>query len=83
MFGTNFKPVCGSDGKTYSNFAILKAYSCMANIKITKAHDGPCGNIQYFVFSFLIFSFSAAYLEELKINVGAQKELKKSLSNEN
>ena len=42
-FGTNFKPVYGSDGETYSNFAMLKAYSCMDRTKVTKAHDGPCG----------------------------------------
>ena len=43
-FGTNFKPVCGSDGETYSNFAMLKAYTCVDGTKVTKAHDGPCGN---------------------------------------
>ena len=43
-YGTNFKPVCGSDGETYSNFAMLKAYTCVDGTKVTKAHDGPCGN---------------------------------------
>jgi len=38
--GTNFKMVCGSDGKTYSNSAILEAWSCNSGTKITKVSGG-------------------------------------------
>ena len=46
MFGTTYKPVCGSDGNTYSNIAMLNAFSCLTGTKISKSHDGPCGMIK-------------------------------------
>ena len=38
----NFKPVCGSNGKTYNNLCLLENDSCTKRIKITKASDGAC-----------------------------------------
>ncbi|XP_066916259.1 agrin-like isoform X2 [Clytia hemisphaerica] len=37
-----FRPVCGSDGKTYSNSCALGVETCKSNGKITKVSDGPC-----------------------------------------
>ena len=36
------KPVCGSDGRTYSNQCELDLASCRSNGKIKKVSDGEC-----------------------------------------
>lgn len=34
--------VCGSNGKTYNNFCLLKKQECLNRNKIEKKHDGKC-----------------------------------------
>ncbi|KAL4232723.1 hypothetical protein ACF0H5_007411 [Mactra antiquata] len=38
----NWEPICGTDGKTYSNQCGLESAMCMDS-SIMKAHDGECG----------------------------------------
>eukprot|EP00111_Clytia_hemisphaerica_P000998 TCONS_00002898-protein len=37
-----FKPVCGSDGKTYSNACFLGVANCKSGGKISQVSEGPC-----------------------------------------
>ena len=41
-----YAPVCGSDGKTYSNSCHLGVYNCQFNKKVTIVSDGPCGSTE-------------------------------------
>lgn len=38
----NYQPICGSNGKTYSNECAMKVDSCQDGTTYTKNHDGPC-----------------------------------------
>src|SRR6218665_964281 len=42
MCTLEYDPVCGSDGKTYSNRCLLRVAACQTNKIITVAHDGEC-----------------------------------------
>ncbi|EEY59559.1 protease inhibitor Epi10 [Phytophthora infestans T30-4] len=39
-----YKPVCGSNGETYSNSCYLRLASCKSNNGITEAGDGECAS---------------------------------------
>ena len=43
MCPRNFRPVCGSDGQTYSNECELKVASCQAQTSIEVVSQGACG----------------------------------------
>ena len=42
MCPRNYKPVCGSDGITYSNACVLECTKCKENPDLTVAYQGEC-----------------------------------------
>nr|P0DKT1.1 RecName: Full=Turripeptide Pal9.2; Flags: Precursor [Polystira albida] len=38
----DYRPVCGSDGKTYPNRCALTSTACESQQSITVLHDGEC-----------------------------------------
>ena len=41
----DWDPVCGSDGKTYSNKCTMQAAACPKNLDITVAYEGECTEV--------------------------------------
>ena len=39
-----YHPVCGSNGKTYSNLCLLEREACETGQELTMVSDGPCSS---------------------------------------
>ena len=56
-----YKPVCGTNGKTYMNSCELRKARCMSNSNIKRAYKGRCGKSAFFLFCFC-FAFLHFFL---------------------
>ena len=39
----SYKPICGTDGKTYNNVCNMKVAACKSNSRIDRLFNGKCG----------------------------------------